>query len=69
MKVVDALHNAAGTSGMRMHSPLERRLRDAHGCATHRWVAHPLYQDLGAILLGNETPAEFAGGLGQPMPR
>ena len=69
MKVVDALHNAAGTSGMRMHSPLERKLRDAHGCATHRWVAHPLYQDLGAILLGNEAPAEFAGGLGQPMPR
>ncbi len=46
MKVVDTLHNTAGTSGMRMHSPLERKLRDAHGCATHRWVAHPLYQDL-----------------------
>ncbi|MEZ5560577.1 MAG: acyl-CoA dehydrogenase family protein [Pseudomonadales bacterium] len=69
MKVVDALHNAAGTSAMRMRSPLERKLRDAHGCATHRWVAHPLYQDLGAILLGHEPPAEFAGGLGQPMPR
>ncbi|MEQ8859057.1 MAG: acyl-CoA dehydrogenase family protein [Pseudomonadales bacterium] len=69
MKVVDVLHTAAGTSGMRMHSPLERRLRDAHGCATHRWVAHPLYQDLGAILLGHEAPPEFAGGMGQPTPR
>ncbi len=69
MKVVDALHTAAGTSGMRMHSPLERKLRDAHGCATHRWVAHPLYQDLGGILLGQEPSPEFAGGLGQPMPR
>ncbi len=69
MKVVDTLHTAAGTSGMRMISPLERKLRDAHGCATHRWVAHPLYQDLGAILLGHEAPPEFAGGLGQPMPR
>ena len=68
MKVVDSLHNTAGTSGMRMHSPLERKLRDAHGCATHRWVAHPLYQDLGAILLGHEATPEFAG-TGQPMPR
>jgi len=31
-------------------------------------VAHPLYQDLGAILLGNEASAEFLG-TGQPMPR
>ena len=61
MHVVDVIHNTAGTSGMRMHSPLERKLRDAHGCATHRWVAHPLYAELGAILLGNEPGAEFAG--------
>jgi alkylation response protein AidB-like acyl-CoA dehydrogenase len=69
MKVVDLLHNTAGTTGMRMNSPLERKLRDAHGCATHRWVSHPLYQDLGAILLGNDPAPEFAGGLGAPMPR
>jgi alkylation response protein AidB-like acyl-CoA dehydrogenase len=61
MEVVDLLHNTAGTTGMRMHSPLERMLRDAHGCATHRWVSHPLYQDLGAILLGHEASPEFAG--------
>jgi indole-3-acetate monooxygenase len=61
MRVVDSLHNAAGTSAMRMHSPLERKLRDAHGCATHRWVAHPLYQDLGAIFLGHPPSDEFAG--------
>jgi indole-3-acetate monooxygenase len=64
MQVVDTLHNLAGTSAMRMHSPLERKLRDAHGCASHRWVAHPLYQDLGAILLGHEAPEEFAGTAG-----
>jgi alkylation response protein AidB-like acyl-CoA dehydrogenase len=69
MKVVDLLHNTAGTTGMRMHSPLERKLRDAHGCATHRWVSHPLYQDLGSILLGNDSAPEFAGGLAGPMPR
>ena len=68
MRVVDTLHNTAGTSGMRMFSPLERKLRDAHGCASHRWVSHPLYQDLGAIHLGNEPAPEFAGTLAGPMP-
>lgn len=63
MKAVDLLHNTAGTTGMRMYSPLERKLRDAHGCATHRWVAHPLYEDLGKIKLGIEPSPEFAGGL------
>ena len=61
MRVVDTLHSTAGTSGMRMHSPLERKLRDAHGCASHRWVSHPLYQDLGSIFLGNPPSDEFAG--------
>lgn len=66
MEVVDMLHNTAGTSGMQMKSPLERKLRDAHGCATHRWVAHPLFTDLGKILLGHEPPPEFAGSTGGP---
>jgi alkylation response protein AidB-like acyl-CoA dehydrogenase len=61
MHVVDLVHNTSGTSAMRMHSPLERKLRDAHGCATHRWVAHPLYGELGKILLGHEATPEFAG--------
>ena len=69
MKVVDLLHNTSGTTGMRMYSPLERKLRDAHGCATHRWVSHPLYQDLGAIMLGHEPAPEYAGGLDGPTPR
>ncbi len=67
MQVVDSLHNTAGTSGMRSNSPLERKLRDSHGCATHRWVSHPLYQDLGATFLGNEPDPEFAG-TGGPGP-
>ena len=61
MHVVDLVHNTSGTSAMRMHSPLERKLRDAHGCATHRWVAHPLYGELGKILLGHEASPEFLG--------
>ena len=49
---------------MQMKSPLERKLRDAHGAATHRWVAHPLVTDLGAILLGAEAGPEFSGAGG-----
>jgi alkylation response protein AidB-like acyl-CoA dehydrogenase len=67
MELVDLLHNTAGTTAMRMHSPLERKLRDAHGTASHRWISHPLYEDLGSILLGNEPSAEFAGGAGVPI--
>ena len=69
MEVVDVLHNTAGTSGMRMDGPLERRLRDAHGCATHRWVAHPLFTDLGKILLGQEAGPEFVGAGGPGIGR
>jgi alkylation response protein AidB-like acyl-CoA dehydrogenase len=68
MGVVDSLHNTAGTSGMRMNSPLERKLRDSHACATHRWVSHPLYQDLGSIFLGNDADPEFTGE-GGPAPK
>ncbi len=61
MEVVDTIHNTAGTSASYMKNPLERKLRDAHGCASHRWVSHPLYQDLGSIFLGQEPSPEFAG--------
>jgi alkylation response protein AidB-like acyl-CoA dehydrogenase len=61
MHVVDLVHNTCGTSAMRMNCPLERKLRDAHGTATHRWVAHPLYGELGKILLGHEATPEFLG--------
>lgn len=70
MHVVDSIHNTGGTSAMRMDSPLERKLRDVHGCATHRWVAHPLYGELGRIFLGHQAPPEFAGTGGPtPAPR
>lgn len=69
MHAVDLVHNAAGTTGMRMDSPLERKLRDAHGCANHRWVAHPLYGEIGKIYLGHEPSAEFDGsGAQSPGP-
>jgi indole-3-acetate monooxygenase len=67
MHVVDSVHNAAGTSAIRMDSPLERKLRDARGCATHRWVAAPLYGELGRVFLGHEPTLEFASS-GGPTP-
>ncbi|NIP14978.1 MAG: hypothetical protein GWM88_09725 [Pseudomonadales bacterium] len=59
--LVDDVHTAAGTSAAYMKNPLERKLRDAHGAASHRWVAHPLYETIGGILFGEEPDAEFAG--------
>lgn len=71
MEVVDVLHNTGGSSASYMKNPLERKLRDAHGAASHRWVSHSLYQDLGAIILGHEPNREFAGtggpGLGSRL--
>ena len=61
MQAVDSIHNTAGTTGARMYSPLERKLRDAHGCASHRWVAHPLYETIGKLYLGHEPDLEFRG--------
>lgn len=61
MHIVDSVHNAAGTTALRMDCPLERKLRDAHGCATHRWVAHPLYAEIGKMYLGHEGLPEFSG--------
>jgi alkylation response protein AidB-like acyl-CoA dehydrogenase len=66
MEIVDVIHNAEGTSASYMENPLERKLRDAHGAATHRWIAHPLYQDLGSILMGNPAGPEFMGDPGGP---
>jgi alkylation response protein AidB-like acyl-CoA dehydrogenase len=65
MEVVDSIHNTAGTSAMRMDNPLERKLRDSHGAATHRWTSHSLYPELGKIYLGQEGSPEFLG-TGQP---
>lgn len=61
MEVVDAVHAASGTSASYMANPLERKLRDAHGAASHRWVAAPLYENLGGILFGKEPDSEFSG--------
>jgi alkylation response protein AidB-like acyl-CoA dehydrogenase len=65
MEVVDSIHNAAGTSALRMDNPLERKLRDSHGAATHRWTSHSLYPELAKIYMGQEGNPEFLG-IAQP---
>ncbi len=59
MHVVDLVHNTAGTSAGYMANPLERKLRDAHACASHRWVAHSLYEELGRLFLGHPPTIAF----------
>jgi alkylation response protein AidB-like acyl-CoA dehydrogenase len=61
MEVVDVVHGVCGTSASYMKNPLERKLRDAHGAASHRWVSHSLYDTVGGILFGKEPDREFAG--------
>ncbi|MGD8417827.1 MAG: acyl-CoA dehydrogenase family protein [Pseudomonadales bacterium] len=61
MEVVDTIHAAGGTSASYLKNPLERKLRDAHGAASHRWVSAPLYETLGGILFGKEPDGEFSG--------
>ena len=62
--VVDTVHTMGGTSASYMKNPLERMLRDAHGAASHRWVSHALFENMGGILFGQEPDAEFAGAGG-----
>jgi alkylation response protein AidB-like acyl-CoA dehydrogenase len=61
MEVVDVVHTSCGTSASYMANPLERKLRDAHGAASHRWVSAPLFETLGGILFGKEPDGEFSG--------
>lgn len=61
MEVTDVVHAACGTSASQMNNPLERKLRDAHGAASHRWVASPLYENIGSVLFGKEPDLEFSG--------
>ena len=55
-RIVDMIHNTAGTTASRMDSPLERRLRDAHQAAAHAIISWRQYRNLGSAALGNEPP-------------
>lgn len=58
--VVELLHNTSGTTGCRMDSPLERKIRDAHQAATHALISYRHYENLGKTWLGHEPPPNYA---------
>ncbi|MFN0095205.1 MAG: acyl-CoA dehydrogenase family protein [Dehalococcoidia bacterium] len=55
--IVDLIHNTSGTTGSRMDSPLERKLRDAHQAAAHAAISYRNYEQLGKTFLGHAPAA------------
>jgi alkylation response protein AidB-like acyl-CoA dehydrogenase len=60
--VADNVHNLSGTTGNRMDSPLERRLRDAHQAAAHGLITYRHYRNLGGSYMGVEPPLSARRG-------
>jgi alkylation response protein AidB-like acyl-CoA dehydrogenase len=60
--VVDSVHNLSGTTGNRMDSPLERKLRDAHQAAAHGLITYRHYRNIGMNFMGAESPLSARRG-------
>ena len=60
--VADNVHNLSGTTGNRMDSPLERKLRDAHQAAAHGLITYRHYRNLGMNYMGVEAPLSARRG-------
>ena len=58
-EVVGRLNNTAGTTGSRMDSPLERKLRDAHQAATHALISYRHYENIGKTFVGHDPPPNY----------
>ena len=58
-EVVARLNNTAGTTGSRMDSPLERKLRDAHQAATHALISYRHYENIGKTFVGHDPPPNY----------
>jgi len=61
-RVADEVHNLAGTTGSRMDSPLERKVRDAHQSAAHGLITYRHYRNIGMTFMGVEPPARARWG-------
>jgi alkylation response protein AidB-like acyl-CoA dehydrogenase len=59
-QIVGVINNTAGTTGSRMDSPLERKLRDGQQAATHALISWRHYEDIGKTWLGAEPPRNYA---------
>jgi alkylation response protein AidB-like acyl-CoA dehydrogenase len=49
---VEFAHRAAGTTALRLTSPLQRHLRDVNACTQHYALAAGGYETVGRVLLG-----------------
>ena len=58
-QMVGVLNNTAGTTGSRMDSPLERKLRDAHQSATHALISYRHYENIGKTWVGHDPPPNY----------
>ncbi|MBT6890875.1 MAG: hypothetical protein HOA25_05210 [Gammaproteobacteria bacterium] len=58
-EIVSTINNAAGTTGSRMDSPLERQLRDAHQAANHALISYRHYEEIGRTFFGHEPDKRF----------
>ena len=60
--VVDSVHNLSGTTGSRMDSPLERKVRDAHQAAAHGLITYRHYRNIGMSFMGVDSPLSAKRG-------
>jgi alkylation response protein AidB-like acyl-CoA dehydrogenase len=60
-KVVDLVHSAAGTTGIRDENGFQRHFRDVHTITQHAYVSTSRYESGGQYLLGVPTEWPFYG--------
>jgi alkylation response protein AidB-like acyl-CoA dehydrogenase len=58
-EVVDLVHAAAGTTGIRTEHPFERHFRDVHTITQHGYVSASRYESTGQLLLGLKSDWPF----------
>jgi len=58
---VDLVHQAAGTSGIRLEQPFERYFRDANVMTQHAFGSASRFESVGKLMFGLETDWPFFG--------
>jgi alkylation response protein AidB-like acyl-CoA dehydrogenase len=58
-KVVELVHQAAGTSAIRREQPFERYFRDVHVITQHAFGSASRFESVGKLLFGKETDWPF----------
>jgi alkylation response protein AidB-like acyl-CoA dehydrogenase len=58
-QVADLVHQAAGTSAIRLEQPFERCFRDAHVITQHAFTSMNRFESAGKLLFGQETDWAF----------